>query len=126
MASRMGIISVAYIQQALATLLNSINNGQGNMDSFTQSIRDSFSMSTKSLDQLGRTGAFLYWIRRKAAKQDSVLNTLKDNQIKIVCLHVLLTTDEVFGKKLEEKLKERKEQKDSLKDFIPEWNDRVY
>lgn len=29
-----------------------------------------------------------------------------------------------FGKKLEEKLKERKEQKDSIKDLIPEWNKR--
>ena len=31
--------------------------------------------------------------------------------------------DDVFGKKLEEKLKERKEQKD-LKDLIPEWTNQ--
>ena len=47
-ASRMGIIAVAYIQQAQGSLLNSSNNGKGNMDSITQSMRNIFSMSTKS------------------------------------------------------------------------------
>ena len=42
----------------LSSLLNSRNNGQGNMDIITQSFRDISSMSTKSLDQLDRTGAF--------------------------------------------------------------------
>ena len=86
MASRMEIIFVAYIQQALCLLLNSINNGQGNMDSITNSLRDIFSMATKSLDQLGRTGAFHHLIGRKATAQDSDLITLKDIHNKIVCL----------------------------------------
>ena len=54
----MGIISVAYNQQTLSSLLNSLNNGQGKMDIITQSLRDISSMSTKSFDQLDRTGAF--------------------------------------------------------------------
>ena len=74
----MGIISVTYIQQDLGSLLNSIDNRQGNMDSITQTIRDIFFMSTKSLDLLGRPGAIHHLIRRKAAAQDSGFITLKD------------------------------------------------
>ena len=77
------------------------------MDSITQSIRDIFSMSTKSLDLLGRPGAIHHLIRRKAAAQDFGLITLKDIQNKIVCLP--LTTDGVLGKELEEKLNKREE-----------------
>ena len=47
---------------------------------------------------------------------------MKDVHSKIICLP--LSDDGVFGKKLEEKLKERKEQKDSLKDLIPEWTNQ--
>ena len=79
------------------------------MDSITQSIRDIFSMSTKSLDLLGRPGAIHHLIRRKKAAQNSGLITLKDIQNKIVCLP--LTTDGVFGKELEVKLKKKREEK---------------
>ena len=71
-------------------------------------------MLTRSLDQLGRTGAFHHLIKRKVTAHDSGLITLRVIQNKIVCL--TLTADGVFGKKLEEKLKERKKQKDLLKD----------
>lgn len=60
-------------------------------------------------------------IKREAAAQDTGLVTLKGIHSKIISL--LLTNDGVFGKKLEGKLKERKEQKDSIKDSIPEWNE---
>lgn len=118
-AARMGIIAIAYMQQALGTLLNSISSQD--VDT-VQSIKDIFCMSTKALDQMGRTGALHHLIRRKAAAQDTGLVTLKDIHSKIISLP--LTNDGVFGKKLEEKLKERKEQKDSIKDLIPEWNER--
>ena len=49
-----------------------------NIDSAIQSIRDIFAMSTKALDQVGRSGAFHHIIRRKAAASDSGLNSLKD------------------------------------------------
>ena len=74
-------------------------------------------MSTKSLDLLGRPGAIHHLIRRKAAAQDFGLITLKDIQNKIVCLP--LTTDGVFGKELEEKLKNVK------KRLIERFNSRV-
>ncbi|XP_062621452.1 uncharacterized protein LOC134283032 [Saccostrea cucullata] len=119
MAARMGIISLSYMQQALGTLLDSITCQDADT---VQAIKDIFSMSTKALDQMGRAGAFHHLIRRKTAAQDSGLYTLKDIHSKIICLP--LSEDGVFGKKLEEKLKERKEQKDSLKDLIPEWNEK--
>ena len=92
------------------------------MDIITQSLRDISSMSTKSFDQLDRTGAFHHQIRRKAAAQESGLITLKDIQNEIACSPLI--ADGISGKKLKEKLKERKEQKDSWKYFIPVWNDR--
>ena len=108
----MGIISVAYIQQALGSLLNSINNGQGNVDSITQSIRDIFSMSTKSLDLLrysitcsGGTSTRRYppFDQKESSSTGFRLITMKDIQNKIVCLPLI--TDGVFGKELEGKLK---------------------
>ena len=72
-------------------------------------------MSVKALDQMRKTGAFHHLIRRKTAAQDTGLYTLKDVHNKIICLP--LSDDGVFGQKLEEKLKERKEQKDSLKEW---------
>ncbi|XP_078318693.1 uncharacterized protein LOC144620787 [Crassostrea virginica] len=118
-AARMGIISLSYMQQALGILLSSISCQDAET---VQAIKDIFSMSVKALDQMGRTGAFHHLIRRKTAAQDTGLYTLKDVHSKIICLP--LSDDGVFGKKLEEKLKERKEQKDSLKDLIPEWTNQ--
>ena len=77
-------------------------------------------MSTKALDQVGRTGAFHHIIRRKAAVSDTGLNNLKDVQAKVIYLP--LTADGVFGKGLEENLKKRKEQKEQLVDLIPEYD----
>ena len=75
-------------------------------------------MSTKALDQMGRSGAFFHIIRRKAAISDTGLNTLKDVQSKVLFLP--LSGDGVFGKGLEDRLKHRKEQKDQLNDLVPE------
>jgi hypothetical protein len=41
---------------------------------------------SKTLDQLGRTGAFHHMIRRKCASSDSGLNNLKDIQAKTLYL----------------------------------------
>lgn len=120
MATRLGIISVCYIQQALGSLLNKLQSKDVNIDSTVQSVRDIFAMSTKALDQVGRSGAFHHIIRRKAAVSDSGLNNLKDVQAKV--LYLPLTGDGVFGKGLEENLKKRKEQKEQLVDLIPEYD----
>lgn len=108
------------MQQALGSLLNKMQSKDTNIDSAIQSIRDTFAMSTKFLDQVGRSGAFHHIIRRKAAASDSGLNSLKDVQAKV--LYLPLTGDGVFGKGLEDSLKKRKEQKEQLSDLIPEYD----
>lgn len=97
-AARMGIISVLYTQQTLGTLYKNLENEKASNDS-CQIVKDLFDMSQKSLDQLGRTGAFHHMIRRKCASSDSGLNNLKDIQAKT--LYLPLTEDGVFGKGLE-------------------------
>ena len=64
-------------------------------------------MSVKALDQMRRAGAFHHLIRRKTAAQDTGLYTLKDVHSKIIFCYLPLSDVGVFGKKLEEKLKER-------------------
>ena len=119
-AARMGIISVAYMQQALGLLLKNLKSDTPNIDSAVQSVRDIFNMSTKTLDQIGRTGAFHHVVRRKAAVSDTGLNAVKDIQSKIQGLP--LTGEGVFGPGLEEKLKQRKDQKEQLSDLLPEYS----
>lgn len=79
-AAGMGIIAIANMQQALGTLLNSISSQDIDTE---QSIKDIFSMSTKPIDQMGRTGALHHLISRKAAARDTGLVTLKDIHSKI-------------------------------------------
>ena len=65
-AARMGIISLCYSQQAMGLLLKNLKSESPNLDEGIQNVRDLFAMSTKSLDQLSRTGAFFHLLRRKA------------------------------------------------------------
>ena len=120
-AARFGLILVVFIQQALGTLLNKLQFNNLNLDNAVQSVRDIFAMSTKALDQVGRTGAFHHIIRRKAAASDTGLNNLKEVQAKV--FYLPLTEDGVFGKGLEENLKKRKEQKEQLSDPVPDFAD---
>ncbi|CAG2257755.1 unnamed protein product [Mytilus edulis] len=117
-ASRMGIISVLYMQQTLGTLLERVEN-ENVSDETCQMVKDLFAISTKSLDQVGRTGAFNHMIRRKAAATESGLNNLKDIQAKV--LYLPLSNEGVFGKGLEDKLEKRKEQREQLDDLLPEY-----
>ncbi|VDI32325.1 Hypothetical predicted protein [Mytilus galloprovincialis] len=109
-ASRMGIISVLYMQQTLGTLLERVEN-ENVSDETCQMVKDLFAISTKSLDQVGRTG--------KAAATESGLNNLKDIQAKV--LYLPLSNEGVFGKGLEDKLEKRKEQREQLDDLLPEY-----
>ena len=120
-AARFGLISVAYIQQALGSLLNKLQADTLNLDSAIQSVRDIFAMSSKALDQVGRTGAFHHIIRRKAAASDTGLNNLKEIQSKV--LYLPLTGDGVFGSGMEQCLKKRKEHKEQLTDLAPEYSE---
>ncbi|CAC5403029.1 unnamed protein product [Mytilus coruscus] len=67
-ASRMGIISISYMQQALGTLLGNLENDNASEEN-CQLVKDLFAMSTKSLDQTGRAGAFHHMIRRKCCNR---------------------------------------------------------
>ena len=120
LSSRMNIISVLYIQQALGSLLQKLEADDFDREQVCQTIKDVFAMTTKTLDQSGRSGAFFHLIRRKAAAQDSGLTTLKDMRSK--CQYLPLTSEGVFGKGLEDCLEKRKEQKDQLSDLLPEFS----
>ena len=118
LASRMGIISMLYLQQSLGMLLQNFQHNE----SQSQAVKDMYIMSTKILDQLGRAGAFHHLIRRKCASHDSGLNNLTNVTSKMIYLP--LTGDGVFGSGLEKELKHRKDQKDQIKDLVPELNYR--
>ena len=76
----MGIISLCYSLQAMALLLKNLKSESPNLDESVQNVRDLFAMSTKSLDQLSRTGAFFHLVRRKATVADTGLHEFKDLQ----------------------------------------------
>ncbi|KAH3849987.1 hypothetical protein DPMN_092392 [Dreissena polymorpha] len=82
-AARMGIVNNVYMQQALGNLLNVLTDKDVKIDNAIQCVRDIFAMNTKSLDQLGRTGAIHHMVRRKAAMADCGLNDSREvrNQI---------------------------------------------
>jgi hypothetical protein len=117
-AARMGLVINIYMQQALSNLLLILQDKKLNIDSAIQCVRDIFAMSTKSLDQTARTGAFHHLIRRRAAMADTGLQDvrdLKDHLFKLPFSH-----EGVFGSGLEQKLKERKELNSQLSDLLPE------
>ena len=96
--------------------LTNLKSNVTNIDSAVQTVRDIYDMSTKTLDQVGRAGAFHHIVRRKASASD----TVKDVNTKIHCLS--LSDEGRFGKGLEEKLKQRKDQKEQLSDLLPEYH----
>lgn len=124
LASRFNVISSAYIQQALGTLLKVLKKKDTNVDLAIQMTKDIYAMSTKNLEQGGKAGAYLHMVRRKAAMSDSGLQELTDVQGK--ALYLPLTHEGVFGSGLTDHLKTRKEQKDQLKDLIPELSQNKY
>ena len=103
------------------TLLHNLKQIDSNMDSAVQNVKDLFEISTRTLDQLGRTGAFHHIICHKAAASDSGLADLKDVQAKV--MYLTLTGDGVFGKGLEQQIRVCKEQKKQLKDILTDWPD---
>lgn len=119
LAARMNIISTLYIQQTLGALLKSLSEDEIDRVSVCQTVKDVFAMTTKSLDQAGRTGAMCHLIRRKAATQDCGLANINDINIK--SQYLPLTDDGLFGSGLEKCLEKRKEQKDQLTDLLPEF-----
>ena len=79
-AARLGIVTLCYTQQALGLLISNLKRDSPNLDEAIQNFRDIFALSTKSLDQMARAGAFHHLIRRKAAVADTGLHEFKDLQ----------------------------------------------
>lgn len=119
-AARMGIISICYTQQALGSLLNNLKSTSPNLDEAIQNVRDIFAMSTKSLDQMSRTGAFHHLNRRKATIADTGLHEFKDLQKTAV--NAPLSGEGIFGPEFEKNLKDRQEKDKQLSDLMPETN----
>ena len=76
-AFRMSIVITLYMQQALATLLTELDIENTNLDKATQTVGDLFAMSTKVLDQFGRSDAYGHFICRKATMIDIGLDPAK-------------------------------------------------
>ena len=117
-AARLGIISLCYTQQALGLLLSNLKKDSPNIDEAVQTVRDIFAMTTKSLDQVARTGAFHHLIRRKATVADTGLHEFKDLQK--TSLTAPLSGEGIFGAEFEKKLKDRQEKDKQLSDLMPE------
>lgn len=117
-AARMGIITTCYTQQALGCLLDNLQSREPNLDKAVQTVRDVFAMTTKTLDQFGRTGAYHHLARRKAAIYDTGLDEYKDYSNTIMSLP--LSSEGVFGSQFDEKLKSRQERFKQISEVLPE------
>ena len=106
-AAKLGISVNLYMQQALRVLLEELKSENPNINLAIQTVRDAFVISTKTLDQLGRTDAYGHIIRRKATIVDMGLDSVKDIATQAESLP--LTSEEVLGSVFEEKSKGRKE-----------------
>ena len=110
-------LALSYLQQGLGSLMKSSSVPEPNIDKSVQTVSYLFDMSSKALDQIGRSGAYHHIIRHEAVVADTGLDTLKDIHVKVLDLPL---RQGVFGQGLEDKLKDRKEKKDQLSDLVPE------
>ena len=117
LASRMGLISTCYTQQALGSLLDTLQNEETNVDRAIQMVRDIFAMTTKTLDQVARAGAFHHLVRRNATLVDTGLNDLKEYSHTVMSLP--LTSEGVFGAQFDKKLKEKSDINKQLAEVLP-------
>ena len=87
-------------------------------------MRDVFTMSTKVLDKLGRTGAYDHYIRKKATLVGIGLDTV--TEVAKHADYLSLTGGGDFGKEFWTKLKDRKEKNKEYKDLVPEIGKRDF
>ncbi|XP_060593387.1 uncharacterized protein LOC132747877 [Ruditapes philippinarum] len=118
-AARLGLVIQMYIQQSLGNLLQMLNSTDFERDQASQMVKDIFAMSTKCLDQIGRTGAFHHIVRRSCCMKDTGLHEQTD---KWDYYNLPLSGDGVFGKELETLLKDKKEKRKQVDDLIPDLN----
>ena len=117
-AAFMGIKMNVYLQQNLSALLNTLEKDR-DVDAAITQVRDIFAISTKTLDQFGRTGAFHHIVRRQLTMSDTSLYELDDSKS---IAGLPLTGEGVLGSSLENTLKEKKEKKKTLEDLMPKFS----
>ncbi|CAC5421396.1 unnamed protein product [Mytilus coruscus] len=117
LAARMGLITSCYTQHALCILLDNLQSDTSNLDGAVQTVRDIFALSTKTFDQMSRTGSFHHMIRRRATMYDTRLSDLKDYATTVMSL--LLTSEGIFGSQFDEKLKEKTERNKQPAECLP-------
>ena len=116
-AARLGLIMQCYVQQSLGNLLQFIESSSFGKDSAIKQVKDIFSMPTKVLDQLGRTGALHHFSRSTVAMTDTGLYDQHDS---LEFANLPLSGEGVFGPQLETLLKERKETKKQVEELVPD------
>ncbi|KAJ8298498.1 hypothetical protein KUTeg_025029 [Tegillarca granosa] len=114
-AAYLGIIINLYIQQGLASLMSVLKEDVCDMDQVRKQVRDIFAMSTKTLDQFGRCGAFHHIIRRQVTMTDTHLYEFDDLRR---ISNLPLNSEGVFGNNLENTLKVRREKHKNLDDLL--------
>ncbi|XP_045185076.2 uncharacterized protein LOC123543076 isoform X1 [Mercenaria mercenaria] len=122
LASRMALITTCYAQQALGSLLDTLSQKNPNVDSAVQNVRDLFAITSKTLDQIGRSGALHHLIRRKSALYDTGLSEYKDYASTVMSLP--LASDGIFGSEFDQKLKSKQEVSKQLSDLLPNISSR--
>ncbi|ESO90373.1 hypothetical protein LOTGIDRAFT_164300 [Lottia gigantea] len=120
-AAAMGINIQLFIQKALESLMEGLSTGSDSKEQSVEKVQNIFAMTTKSLDQLGRVGAFHHIIRRTVAMSDSALYEL---DVARRLSNLPLSEEGVFGPGLETTLKVRKEQKRTMQDLLTDFQAR--
>ena len=92
------------------------------IDEAVQNVRDIFTMATKSLDQMSRSGAFHHLIRPKATVADTGLHEFNDLQN--AALTASLSGEGAFGPAFENKDGQVKDKQ--LSDLMPEFGKTSY
>ena len=116
-AARLGLIIQMYIQQSLANLMQSMQSDTFQKEKSMQQVKDIFAMSTKCLDQIGRSGAFHHISRRAVAMKDTALYEQHDS---LEFSILPLTGEGVFGTELETLLKSHKEKMKHVEELLPD------
>ncbi|CAC5425118.1 unnamed protein product [Mytilus coruscus] len=120
-AAYMGIVMYMYMQQGMGALMQTLQSDNVDSDKAIQQVRDVFAISTKSLDQVGRTGTFHHILRRQVAMNDTGLYEIDEAKD---LYDLPLSADGVFGSDFEKFLKTRKEKNKALDALLPDINVR--
>ena len=112
-----GIAIMLYIQNALKDLMLSFDSDNTTMSDISKTVRDIFAMSTKCLDQQGRSGAYFHILRRKVTMSETGLWANPSSE---EIRNMPLTSDGVLHKSLVDLLDEHKKFDEALNKVLPE------